>query len=290
VDADGRRMELPASSATRGVTFLERDGTTMAAIVHDPALLDDPGLVAAVTSALRLAVENERLQGEVEAQLDAVRASRARLVEAGDTERKRIERDLHDGAQQRLVALTVALRLARTRAGDDIDPELAASLDAASTEARAALSELRELARGIHPQILTGSGLGPAIDSLAARSPVQVSVEVEAGRYPPVVEGAAYFAVSEALANVAKYAQATHALVRSSWAAGTLSVEVSDDGVGGADAGRGSGLRGLADRLAALDGSLEVVSPRGGGTRVLGRIPTVAPTVDGSLATRSLPT
>jgi signal transduction histidine kinase len=280
LDAAGRPVELPAPSAARGVTFLERNGAPLAAIVHDPALLDDPGLVAAVTSALRLAVENERLQEEVETQLDEVRASRVRLVEASDAERKRIERDLHDGAQQRLVALALALRLARTRAGGDIDPELAASLDEATAEARAALTELRELAHGIHPQILTGSGLGPAIDSLAARSPVEVSVEVEPGRYAPGVEGAAYFAVSEALANVAKYAQASHALVRSGWSGGALSVEISDDGVGGAEAGRGSGLRGLADRLTALDGSLEVVSPRGGGTRIIGRIPTVAPTLE----------
>jgi signal transduction histidine kinase len=284
VDAAGRRLDLPEPSADRGVTFLERDGTPLAAIAHDPALLDDPGLVAAVTSALRLAVENERLQEEVETQLDEVRASRARLVEASDAERKRIERDLHDGAQQRLVALALALRLARTRAGGAIDPALAASLDDASTEARAALAELRELAHGIHPQILTGSGLGPAIESLAARAPIGVSVEVEPGRFPSAVEGAVYFAVSEALANVAKYADAGHALVRSGWAAGTLTVEISDDGIGGADAGRGSGLRGLADRLAALDGSLEVVSPRGGGTRILGRIPTVAPSFDSPLA------
>src|SRR5262245_28700300 len=289
VDADGGRLDLPAPSAERGVTFLERDGEPLAVIVHDPALLDDPGLVAAVTSALRLAVENERLQGEVEAQLDEVRASRVRLIEASDAERKRIERDLHDGAQQRLVALTLALRLARTRAGGDIDPELAASLDAASIEARAALSELRELAHGIHPQILTGSGLGPAIESLAARAPIAVSVEVEPGRFPSAVEGAVYFAVSEALTNVAKYAQASHALVRSSWSAGTLTVEISDDGIGGADADQGSGLRGLADRLAALDGSLEVVSPRGGGTRIVGRIPTAAPTLDEPLEPSGVP-
>jgi signal transduction histidine kinase len=284
VDASGRRLALPEPSAERGVTFLERDGTPLAAIVHDPALLDDPGLVAAVTSALRLAVENERLQEEVETQLDEVRASRARLVEASDAERKRIERDLHDGAQQRLVALTLALRLARTRAGGDIDPALAASLDEASMEARAALTELRELAHGIHPQILTGSGLGPAIESLAARAPIGVSVEVEPGRFPSAVEGAVYFAVSEALANIAKYAEAGHALVRSGWADGTLTVEISDDGIGGADVAGGSGLRGLADRLAALDGSLEVVSPRGGGTRIVGRIPTAPPTLDPSLA------
>ena len=194
-----------------------------------------------------------------------------------------VERDAHRGGPdpslRAFPELVLALRLARTRAGADIDPELAASLDEASTEARAALTEQRELAHGIHPQVLTGSGLGPAIALLAARSPIGVSVEVEPGRFPSAVEGAVYFAVSEALANVAKYAQAGHAPVRSGWAAGTLTVEITDDGIGGADVGQGSGLRGLADRLAALDGSLEVVSPRGGGTRILGRIPTVVPTL-----------
>ena len=278
VDARGAPVELPGADAGRGVTLLARNGAPLAAIIHDPVLLDDPGLVAAVAGALRLAVENERLQGEVEAQLDEVRASRARIVEAGDAERRRVERDLHDGAQQRLVSLTLALRLARSKAGADIDPALAASLDEASAEARAALAELRELARGIHPQILTGSGLGPALETLAGRSPVGVTVNVGGGRYPAAIEGAAYFAVSEGLANVAKYSNAGHVDIRGGWAAGTLTIEIADDGVGGADAGRGSGLRGLADRLAALDGTLEVVSPVGGGTRLLARIPTLAPT------------
>ena len=278
-DAAGRPLALPGPDDARGVTLLAREGEPLAAILHDPVLLEDPGLVAAVSSALRLAVENERLQGEVEAQLDEVRASRSRIVEAGDAERKRVERDLHDGAQQRLVALTLALRLARSKAGADIDPELASTLDEASAEARAALAELRELARGIHPQILTGSGLGAAVESLAQRSPVGVTVSIGAGRYPAPVEGAAYFAISEALANVAKYAEAGHVVVRGDWADGALTIEVADDGVGGADAGRGSGLRGLADRLAAVDGTLEVVSPLGGGTRLLARIPTLAPTL-----------
>jgi signal transduction histidine kinase len=276
-DSDGASMSLPAENSGRAVTLLEREGAPLAAIVHDSALLGDPGLVASVASALRLAVENERLQAEVETQLDEVRASRARIVEAGDTERKRVERDLHDGAQQRLVSLTLALRLARTKLGDEANAGVLLSLDQASAEAKAALSELRELARGIHPQILTEVGLGAALESLADRSPVDVSVDVGEGRYAPAVEGAVYFAVSEALANVAKYASAGHVRVRTVWKDDSLTVEVADDGVGGADPTKGSGLRGLADRLAAVDGTLEVVSPKGGGTLLLAHIPSAAP-------------
>jgi signal transduction histidine kinase len=277
VDSEGASMSLPAENSGRAVTLLEREGAPLAAIVHDSALLEDPGLVASVASALRLAVENERLQAEVETQLDEVRASRARIVEAGDTERKRVERDLHDGAQQRLVSLTLALRLARTKLGDEGDAGVLLSLDQASAEAKAALSELRELARGIHPQILTEAGLGAALESLADRSPVDVSVDVGDGRYAPAVEGAVYFAVSEALANVAKYASAGHVHVRTVWKDDSLTVEVADDGVGGADPTMGSGLRGLADRLAAVNGTLEVISPRGGGTLLLAHIPSAAP-------------
>jgi len=277
IDSDGRPID-PSDRETGAVTVLERDGVPIAVIVHDPTLLDDPGLVASVASAVRLAVENERLSGEVEAQLLEVRASRARIVEAGDTERRRVERDLHDGAQQRLVALTLALRLARTRLGEAGDPDVRLSLDQASDEAKAALSELRELARGLHPQILTQAGLAAALTSLADRSPIEVSLDVGDGRYAANVEGAAYFVVSEALANVAKYANASHVSVRTDWRLGELMVEVADDGAGGADPGRGSGLRGLADRLAALNGTLEVISPKDGGTRLLARIPTVGPT------------
>jgi signal transduction histidine kinase len=223
-----------------------------------------------------LAADNARLNAQVATQLHEVRASRARIVAAGDAERKRVERDLHDGAQQRLVSLTLALRLARTRLGDDLDPAAILSLDQASAEAKAALSELRELARGIHPQILTEAGLGPAVETLAARSPVSVSVEVDPRRFPPVVEGAAYFTISEALANVTKYANADRALVRAGWQDGELLVEIADDGVGGADPSTGTGLRGLADRLEAVNGSLEIRSPLGGGTRLVARIPVTA--------------
>jgi signal transduction histidine kinase len=264
--------------SSRAVTFLERDGEPIAAILHDPVLLEDPGLVASVASAMRLSVENERLQAEVESQLGEVRESRARIVAAGDAERKRVERDLHDGAQQRLVSLTLALRLAKLKLGDDGDPELRQSLDQASDEARSALAELRELARGIHPQILTEAGLGSAIESLADRSPVDVAVDHGTDqRFSPAVEAAAYFVVSEALANVAKYASASRALVRTEWQNDELTIEIADDGIGGAEPGAGGGLRGLADRLSAIDGRLEIVSPTGGGTRLLAHIPTGTP-------------
>jgi signal transduction histidine kinase len=276
--ADGVPAELPPEGSGRAVTFLERDGQPIAAILHDPVLLEDPGLVASVASAMRLSVENERLQAEVESQLGEVRESRARIVAAGDAERKRVERDLHDGAQQRLVSLTLALRLAKLKLGDDGDPELRLSLDQASDEARSALAELRELARGIHPQILTEAGLGSAIESLADRSPVDVAVDLATDRrFSPAVEAAAYFVVSEALANVAKYANASRALVRTDWQNDELTIEISDDGVGGAEPGAGGGLRGLADRLSAIDGRLEIVSPTGGGTRLLAHIPTGTP-------------
>jgi signal transduction histidine kinase len=250
----------------------------MAAILHDPALAEDPGLVAAVSAAVRLAVENERLTAEVEAQLREVRASRARIVAAGDAERRRVERDLHDGAQQRIVSMTLALRLAQAKLGTETDPAVRESLEQASAEAKAALSELRELARGIHPQILTEAGLAAAVDNLAARAPVAVTVDIDrATRWAPEVESTAYFVVSEALTNVTKYAHAHGAVVRAREAGGMLQVEISDDGVGGADAARGTGLRGLADCLAVVDGTLEVTSPPAGGTIVRARIPTAAP-------------
>ena len=223
-----------------------------------------------------LVAENAKLQAEVEAQLDEVRASRTRIVAAGDAERRRLERDLHDGAQQRLVSLTLALRLARAKLGSDLDPSAALSLDQASEEARAALVELRQLARGIHPQILTEAGLGAAIGNLASRAPFDVSVEVPEDRFSSAIEGAAYFTVSEALTNIAKYARATRATVRAGVRDGELSLEIVDDGIGGADPTLGSGLRGLVDRLAAISGTLEIMSPAGGGTRLVARIPDAA--------------
>ena len=260
--------------------MLERNGVPEAAIVHDAILLEEPGLVASVASAMRLAVENDRLTAEVRSQLEEVRASRARIVEAGDRERRRVERDLHDGAQQRLVSLSLELQVARRALGDDGDPAVRRSLDRAAQEALEALAELRDLALGIHPLILTEAGLGAAVESLADRTAVPVSVDIGVERYSPAVEGAAYFVISEALANVTKYAKATKATVRVRGLDDHLIIEVEDDGIGGADPRTGSGLRGLADRLAALDGTITIESPTGDGTRISAQIPTNQPMPD----------
>ena len=276
VDAAGEPIALPEDGTGQAVTILERDGIQEAAIIHDAILLEEPGLIASVASAMRLAVENDRLTGEVEAQLQEVRASRARIVEAGDLERRRVERDLHDGAQQRLISLSLELRVARSKLGEGGDPEVRRSLDRAADEAQAALVELRDLALGIHPLILTESGLGEAVESLADRTSVEVAVDAGSERYSPAVEGAAYFVISEALANVTKYAKASKATVRVRSLADRLTIEVSDNGVGGADPQVGSGLRGLADRLAVLDGTITIVSPVGGGTKISAQIPTTA--------------
>jgi signal transduction histidine kinase len=217
-------------------------------------------------------LENVRLDAELQARLDELRESRARIVEAEDSARRKLERDLHDGAQQRLVGLALDLRLARARLRGD--PEQAAAiLDDAQTELGRATEELRELARGIHPAVLSDRGLGAAIDALAARAPFPVAVDAKVdGRLPNPVEAAAYFVVAEALTNVVRHAAADHAEVGIRQDNGRLRVEVRDDGAGGADPS-GSGLRGLSDRVTALDGSLEIKSRSGGGTTVRATIP-----------------
>ena len=218
--------------------------------------------------------EVHRLHAELHARLEDLAASRARIVTAGDVERRRLERNLHDGAQQRLVTLSLALRLALARL--DADPEAArAALTEAADELALALDELRELARGLHPAVLTDRGLGAAVEMLAGRAPVVVEIaEVPGERLPEPVEAAAYYLIAEALTNVAKYARASAVRVRVAARGATVVVEVSDDGVGGADPAAGSGLRGLADRVEALGGSLEVVSPAGGGTSLRAEIPS----------------
>jgi signal transduction histidine kinase len=272
VDAEGHPVELPPPGAARAVTEVERDGRRIAAIVHDPALLDDPGQVRAAGAAAALALENGRLEAELRAKVEELSASRARIVESGYAARRRLERDLHDGAQQRLVSLALSLRIFRSRVAGD--PDAVRELDAARSELDQALDELRELARGIHPSVLSDRGLDAALDGLARRAPLPVELgETPAERLPDRVESAAYFVVAEALTNVAKYAQASHASVNVRRVDGQVLVEVSDDGVGGADPATGTGLRGLFDRLSAVGGRLEVESPPGQGTTVRAAIP-----------------
>jgi len=270
VDADGRPVVLP-EPGERAVTQIVAGSAPVAALIHDRALLDDPDLVESVRATAGLVLENERLAAEVRAQLAEVRASRARIVEAADAERQRLERDLHDGAQQRLVALSLKLRLAQSQSHD---PESAAALVQAQGDLEQALAELREFARGIHPTLLGEDGLDAAVEALARRASMPVEVEGSVGsRLPANVELAAYFFVSEALTNVAKHAGASVATVRLERVGGRLRVSVADDGVGGADASKGSGLGGLADRLAVIDGRLAVESRPGGGTTIVAEIP-----------------
>ena len=222
----------------------------------------------------RLALENERLNVELRARVEELRASRARIVEAADEERRRLERDLHDGAQQRLVSLALNLRLASSKL--DTDPAAAKELlEETATELADATGELRELARGLHPAVLSDRGLRPG--ARGARRPGAAAGASwrlrRAERLPAAVESASYFVVAEALTNVARYADASRAEVSVSRVNGRVEVEIRDDGIGGADPAAGSGLRGLADRVAALDGRLEVTSPRGAGTVVRAVIP-----------------
>jgi signal transduction histidine kinase len=213
---------------------------------------------------------------ELDRRLVEVTRSRARLVDAFELDRRRIERDLHDGAQQRLVSLTVALGLARL----DLAPgsAAAAQVDTAHEQARQALAELRELVRGVHPQVLTDRGLPAAVADVADRSPVKVTTDVVLpGRLPAGVEVAAYFAVCEALANAAKHSRAAQASVHGRLVGEVLVLQVEDDGVGGADPAAGSGLTGLADRVAVVDGRVLLSSPAGGPTRLRVEIPCRQP-------------
>jgi len=274
VDEVGHPVELPGPGSGRAWTAVERDGTRVAAIVHDAELDTSRELVEAAAAAAGLAIDNERLKADLRARLEELRVSRLRIVEAGDAARRRIERNLHDGAQQQLVALALQLRMLKSRLPD---PELAPLVDELSEQLAAALAELRELARGIHPTILVDRGLGPAIDALAARAsiPIVSRVAVE-GRLPSAVEAAIYFLVAEALTNVAKYAHATSVRLDVRRDRDEVLVDVIDDGVGGVDVMSGTGLRGLVDRLAALGGTLAIDSPSGGGTRLQARIPCAA--------------
>ena len=271
VDTADRTVDLAGLGAGRVIAGLDPAGE--AVLVYDERLRHEPQLVQVAVSVASLALQHSRLQAEVEAQLDQVRASRARIVEAGDTARRRLERDLHDGAQQRLVTLSLALAMARDLA-TGADPELESLLDSASKEAREALVELRELARGIHPAVLTETGLNGALQALIERSPIAITLTaVPAERLPASIEATAYFVVCEALANVAKHAAANTTTITVTRSARMLTVQVDDDGTGGARPDRGSGLHGLGDRVASIGGSLRINSPPGQGTRVHAEIP-----------------
>ena len=272
VGVDGRPSELPAEESGRATTVVEHDGKRIAVLVHDPSLRDDPELVAAACSAAGIAVDNERLHADLRTRLEELRRSRLRVMEAADAERRRLERNLHDGAQQGLATLAVELAMLAEHLGSD--PEAKRLLAQAQDELAGSLDELRELARGLHPAVLTDHGLAVALDALAERAPFAVQLAIEPGDgLPERIEVAGYYVISECLANTAKYAQASQATVAVSRANDHVTIEVADDGAGGASRDGGSGLRGLTDRVEALGGKLELSSPTGRGTRVTAEIP-----------------
>lgn len=261
VDETGRAVDLPPAGSGRAVTPIDQEGVPVAALVHDTSALGDPGLVADVAAATRLAVANVQLQAEVRTHVAEVEASRRRIVEATDTQRRRLEQELREGAEARLA------RVAELLASSD--PHLAEAAAALDT----ARQELRELAGGIHPAALTERGLEGALRELGARAPIPVEIVASSERFSPAVEAVAYFVCSEGLANVAKYARASRASVCVASHDGVLIVDIADDGVGGAVPSSGSGLHGLADRVAALGGRFEVTSPRTNGTRLRAELP-----------------
>ena len=275
VDEAGTPVATPREDARHAVTMLTRHGNPVAALVHDPALDDQPELVRAVAAAAGLALENERLHAQARAHLAETRASRTRIVDAADAERRRVERNLHDGAQQRMLNLMLALSRAKSHLSTSAFGQAREALDQASGELALALEELRDLARGIHPAVLSDSGLGPAVRALAQRStvPVRVSDALHEQRFNSAVEETAYFIVSEALANVAKHAAASEAVVSIGQLNGDVVVDVTDDGIGGASPRNGTGLRGLQDRVDAYSGSLRIDSVPGQGTHIRAELP-----------------
>lgn len=274
VDLHGNPVK-PEGVADRATTVIDSEAGPLALLVVDPAVLAEPGLVRAAGAIAQLALENERLQAEVRSQLVQLRSASARLVQAGQEARRKIERDLHDGAQQRLLALSMTLGRARDLLGPKGDPGMRDSLDQAHADLHQAIAELRELARGIHPVLLSQEGLASALRALAERAPLPVQVAAPAERFGEGVESTAYFVVSEAITNAARHSRGglVRVLVRRD--AGDLVVEVSDDGIGSASESPklGTGLAGMRDRVTALGGVMTVVSPPGQGTRIVVRLP-----------------
>ncbi len=277
-DQAGRSVTLPPEDGDRGVRLIAHDGQPLAALSFHPAVeREERELLDSVVAAASIALENGRLQSQLRAQLLELQESRGRVLEAGRVERQRLERNLHDGAQQRLVALSLELGMME-RAWSA--PDGKGQIRRVRAEVAESLEELRAVSRGIYPAVLTGHGLSVALQSLATRAPCPLHLDVELSeRLPEPVEVAAYYVVSESLANIGKRARATRATVRVAKDGDIVVVDVLDDGVGGADTESGSGLRGLADRVEALGGTLAIWTPANGGTRVTARIPagTVPP-------------
>jgi signal transduction histidine kinase len=269
-DTDGREMDV-SDRDDRTATPVTRDGTPVAMLLHAPELNDEPDLLAAVATATAITIHNAQLQVELRARVQELRGSRNRILDAERRERRRLERDLHDGAQQRLLALS--LELGKLQEDLRLEPALSSRVGMLRRELAAGLAELRDLASGIHPAAVTNHGLTVALESLATRASIPVEIVGDIQRLPEAVELAAFFLVCEGLANVAKHANARSAVIELRHTGDTLVVDLTDDGIGGATTINGSGLRGLADRVEALGGRLDVWSPAGGGTRLKARIP-----------------
>ena len=272
VDSDGKPILLPPGP-NRVMTKVDRNGSAVAVLVHDPSLRDEPELVEAACAAAALALDNERLTAELRARLRQLAASRTRVLQAAESERRRLERDLHDGVQQRLLSVAMTLGLAESTMATD--PAQGKPLVGEAKEAvLAALDDLRAVCQGVHPPILTERGLVGAVQELTATASVPVSLTVDVpGPLQPEIESTAYYVLAESLANITKHARANAASVVASRTNGRLTVTVSDDGVGGADADKGTGLAGMAGRVEAIGGTLRVTSPVGLGTEIVAELP-----------------
>jgi signal transduction histidine kinase len=270
VDSGGRMLRLPDPGSGRSVTVVERQGRPVAVLVHDPAVLADPGLLDAVASAAQLAASHARLQAEVQARVVELQASRRRILAARDDQRRGLEHRLHEGAERRLAQLADTLRRSRRSAST---PRTRDQIARAQAQLASTLEELRRLAHGLHPGVLSEHGLEGALAALAKDFPIPVQVTVAGDQVPSPVAVVAYFVCAEALANVAKHAAATRVAVAVTARDGRVRVEIEDDGVGGADPGRGSGLRGLADRVETVGGTLQMASVPGHGTRLAAELP-----------------
>jgi signal transduction histidine kinase len=277
IDEAGNAVGLPAAGSGRAVTVVEQDGERIAALVHDAAVLNDPGLADSVALATGIALSNARLQAEVQRRVAELEASRRRILQAGDAQRRRLREQLQATAGRRLACAQAFLDLAVAEARACADPAATGRLAAAGKELAEAQADLEKLAAGIHPALLTERGLGSALAALAQQAPLPVRLDAPSRRLPTVIETAVYFVCSEALANVAKHARASCAEVRVQLERDVVTVLVADDGTGGADASAGSGLKGVADRVEALGGRLLVQSPAGGGTRLLAEIRILSP-------------